>query len=268
MHFVTNSLPLCFAGSPLCFSRAPTWVTVDKRKWRWTKRRRWRAPLSLRSGKMWGVTGAGPSPSLPLSSARPRSWPGWSKSTRRSWRRSLRSRGCNLKPSLCLTLRKTLPQSEVKKPFTQANGSAAFTMDNESDDSQEWKEYSQAAHGNGNGVKTSEDFRPGRLEGEALHYCAERDDQQNHAVLVMQMDQVRVRFLHVVTTTAKHSNTSVHFSNWTQPCSPAEPVFPWEVLLDLPVRSCRSHGLHYRRGPAVVSTLLPRLTLSTDHAVQ
>ncbi|XP_035500291.1 polynucleotide 5'-hydroxyl-kinase NOL9 [Scophthalmus maximus] len=86
--------------------------------------------------------------------------------------------------------KKNTPQSRPKKPYSQANGSAALRMDNESEDSQEWKAYSQSIHGNG--VETSadaEDVRPGRLEGEALHYCTERDDQQNHAVLVMHKDQ-------------------------------------------------------------------------------
>lgn len=85
-------------------------------------------------------------------------------------------------------------QSGSKKSPTQANGSAAFAMDNESEDSQDWKEYSQSILGNG--VESSggtEDVRPGRLEGESLHFCAERDDRQNHAVLVMQKDQVCVR---------------------------------------------------------------------------
>lgn len=87
--------------------------------------------------------------------------------------------------------KKNTPKSASKKSHAQANGSSAFTMDNESNDSQDWKEYSQSIQGNG--VETSghtEDVRPGRLEGEALHYCAERDDRQNHAVLVMQKDQV------------------------------------------------------------------------------
>eukprot|EP00064_Thunnus_orientalis_P009456 superscaffoldBa00001203_g9480 len=86
--------------------------------------------------------------------------------------------------------KKSTPQSGPKKPHKQANGSSMFTMDNESDDSEEWKEYSRSIQGNG--VETSggmEDIQPGRLEGEALHYCAERNDRQNHAVLVMQKDQ-------------------------------------------------------------------------------
>lgn len=80
--------------------------------------------------------------------------------------------------------------SGFKSSHTQTNGSSAFTLDNESDDSQGWKEYSQSILGNG--VETSadtEDVQPGRLEGEALHHCAQRHDRQNHAVLVMQKDQ-------------------------------------------------------------------------------
>lgn len=85
--------------------------------------------------------------------------------------------------------RNNSPQSGLKKSHTP-NGSSVFTMDNESNDSQDWKEYSQSFHGNG--METSgdlEDLRPGRLEGESLHFCAERDDRRNHAVLVMQKDQ-------------------------------------------------------------------------------
>uniref|UniRef100_A0A672HW74 Polynucleotide 5'-hydroxyl-kinase NOL9 n=1 Tax=Salarias fasciatus TaxID=181472 RepID=A0A672HW74_SALFA len=84
------------------------------------------------------------------------------------------------------------PESGFKKSYPQANGSSAFTLDNESDDSQDWKEYSHSAYGNG--VKTSDDtqdVQPGRLEGEALHHCAQRDDRQNRAVLIMQLGQVR-----------------------------------------------------------------------------
>ncbi|XP_034733177.1 polynucleotide 5'-hydroxyl-kinase NOL9 [Etheostoma cragini] len=87
--------------------------------------------------------------------------------------------------------RKNTHQPAFKKSHTQANGSSAFTMDNGSNDSVDWKEYSQSI--NGNGLETSgtdkEDVSLSRLEGEALHYCAERDDRQNHAVLVMETDQ-------------------------------------------------------------------------------
>lgn len=81
-------------------------------------------------------------------------------------------------------------ESGFKKSSAQANGSSAFALDNESDDSQEWKEYSHSVYGNG--VKTPDDTRdiqPGRLEGEALHHCAQRDERQNRAVLIMQKDQ-------------------------------------------------------------------------------
>lgn len=86
--------------------------------------------------------------------------------------------------------KKNSPQSTSKKPHTQANGNSAFTMD-EADDLEDWREYSQSIHENG--METSGDTQgvsPGRLEGEALHHCAGRNDRQNHAVLVMQKDQV------------------------------------------------------------------------------
>lgn len=86
--------------------------------------------------------------------------------------------------------KKNSPHSGCKKSHTQTNGSSVFTMDNESNDSQDWKEYSQSIHGNSMETSgKSEDVRPVRLEGQSLHCCAERDDRQNHAVLVMQKDQ-------------------------------------------------------------------------------
>uniref|UniRef100_A0A8C2WZ71 Polynucleotide 5'-hydroxyl-kinase NOL9 n=1 Tax=Cyclopterus lumpus TaxID=8103 RepID=A0A8C2WZ71_CYCLU len=87
-------------------------------------------------------------------------------------------------------IKKNTPQSGLKKSHAQANGSSVFTMNDESNNSEDWKEYSKSIHGNG--VETSaemEDVSLGRLEGESLHNCAERDDRQNHAVLVMQKDQ-------------------------------------------------------------------------------
>lgn len=91
---------------------------------------------------------------------------------------------------VCDSKKKT-PQSGLKKSHhTQANGSSTFTMDIDSNYSQEWKKYSQSIHGNG--VETSdgaEDVRLSRLEGDSLHDCAARDDRRNHAVLVMQKDQ-------------------------------------------------------------------------------
>lgn len=89
------------------------------------------------------------------------------------------------------TKKKNSPQSGLKKSNAQANGSSAFMMGNESDDSQDWKEYCQSLERNGVEISGDmEDERPGgRLEGEALHFCAERDDKRNHAVLVMQENQ-------------------------------------------------------------------------------
>lgn len=82
-------------------------------------------------------------------------------------------------------------ESGLKKSYSQINGGSAFNMDSDSDNSQEWKEYSQSVERNG--VETSadcEEDRPGRLEGKNLQYCAARTSQQNHAVLVMQNNQV------------------------------------------------------------------------------
>ncbi|XP_068453468.1 polynucleotide 5'-hydroxyl-kinase NOL9 [Clinocottus analis] len=92
-------------------------------------------------------------------------------------------------------MKKQPPQSGLHTSQTQANGSSAngssaFRMDDESNNSEEWREYSKSVHGNG--VETSGDMvhvSLGRLEEESLHNCAERDDRQNHAVLVMQKDQ-------------------------------------------------------------------------------
>ncbi|KAM4564066.1 polynucleotide 5'-hydroxyl-kinase NOL9 [Odontesthes bonariensis] len=82
-------------------------------------------------------------------------------------------------------------ESGSKKPYSQANGSSVFTLEEETEDLKDWKEYSQSFHGNGH-VEISgdmEDAQPGRLEGEALHHCAQRDDRQNRSVLVMQKHQ-------------------------------------------------------------------------------
>ncbi|KAM8830247.1 polynucleotide 5'-hydroxyl-kinase NOL9 isoform 1-T1 [Synchiropus picturatus] len=56
----------------------------------------------------------------------------------------------------------------------------------ESEDSEDWEEYSRSLQMNG---MDTDDGQLGRLEGDAFHHCAERDDQKNHAVLVMQKDQ-------------------------------------------------------------------------------
>ncbi|CAG6021891.1 unnamed protein product [Menidia menidia] len=83
------------------------------------------------------------------------------------------------------------PETECNKPNSQANGSSAFTSEDGTEDWKEWKAYSDSFHGNGH-VETSgytQDVQSGRLEGETLHHCAQRDDKQNRAVLVMQKDQ-------------------------------------------------------------------------------
>ncbi|XP_037334905.2 polynucleotide 5'-hydroxyl-kinase NOL9 [Pungitius pungitius] len=90
-------------------------------------------------------------------------------------------------------MKNNIPRTAIKPSHTEANGGSAsmeFTMDNESNDWQDWKEYSKSIQGNG--VETARDLEyvsTSRLEGESLHCCAERDDRQNHAVLVMQKHQ-------------------------------------------------------------------------------
>lgn len=88
--------------------------------------------------------------------------------------------------------KKTTLQSGSKKSYTHTNGNSALTVDesDDSQDSQDWKDIAQSAHRNG--VEPLDDMytdTSGRLEGESLHYCAERDDRQNHALLVMQKNQ-------------------------------------------------------------------------------
>ncbi|XP_072222936.1 polynucleotide 5'-hydroxyl-kinase NOL9 [Leuresthes tenuis] len=91
-----------------------------------------------------------------------------------------------------LSQHKIVPlESGCKKPYSQANGSSVFTLEDETENLNNWKEYSQSFHGNGH-VEISGDMeyaQPGRLEGEALHHCAQRDDRQNRSVLVMQKHQ-------------------------------------------------------------------------------
>ncbi|TWW57147.1 polynucleotide 5'-hydroxyl-kinase NOL9 [Takifugu flavidus] len=81
-------------------------------------------------------------------------------------------------------------QTESRKPQSQTNGNAVFTVESGSDDVEEWREYSQSVQLEKMEPSSApEKTRQGRLEGEALHYCAERDDRKNHAVLIMQKDQ-------------------------------------------------------------------------------
>ncbi|XP_068606802.1 polynucleotide 5'-hydroxyl-kinase NOL9 [Brachionichthys hirsutus] len=102
----------------------------------------------------------------------------------------------NRKPSVKRLAKTAKPVSDragLKSPDLRANGSSLFGMDNELEDPEDledWKEYSQSFCGNGlDASGGTDDGTPGRLEGESLHYCAARDDQRNHAVLVMQKDQ-------------------------------------------------------------------------------
>uniref|UniRef100_A0A8C5HPM8 Polynucleotide 5'-hydroxyl-kinase NOL9 n=1 Tax=Gouania willdenowi TaxID=441366 RepID=A0A8C5HPM8_GOUWI len=78
-----------------------------------------------------------------------------------------------------------------RKPPAQANGSSTLALENESIDWQEWKEYSSSVYGNGveETQENTEEAPGGRLEGEALHHCAQRGDGKNHVVLVMQKEQ-------------------------------------------------------------------------------
>lgn len=82
-------------------------------------------------------------------------------------------------------------QTEPKKAQSQTNGNSVLTVESGSDDLEEWRKYSQSVQFNKTETSSPpEGPRSGRLEGESLHYCAERDDRKNHAVLVMQRDQV------------------------------------------------------------------------------
>lgn len=99
------------------------------------------------------------------------------------------------KPTVKRLKNKVKSLSDSKKNASQsefqANGCSAFAMDKNSDDSQDWNEYYLSIHGNGVGTsRVMEEARPGRLDGEALHHCAERGTQHNQAVIVMQKDQV------------------------------------------------------------------------------
>ncbi|XP_037539722.1 uncharacterized protein LOC119416604 [Nematolebias whitei] len=84
-------------------------------------------------------------------------------------------------------------ESESKKSYSHTNGGSTFTMNtpcSPGEDLQDWKEYSQSIRRND--VETlgeMQDVLGGRVEGEALNHCAQRDDRQNHAVLVLQKDQ-------------------------------------------------------------------------------
>lgn len=94
------------------------------------------------------------------------------------------------KPSIKRLEVKPKPVSDsTKKLYAHTNGGSAFTMEEAEDMAHE---HSLTGSLYGNGVDTTDDrelFKPGRLEGKALHYCAVRDDNKNHAVVVLQKDQ-------------------------------------------------------------------------------
>ena len=78
-----------------------------------------------------------------------------------------------------------------KTYLANTNGKSEVTMNIDADDWQEWSTNGKSSLGNGeksaDGVET---VSSGRLEGESFHCCAERDEDRNHAVLVMQKSQV------------------------------------------------------------------------------
>ncbi|XP_057685410.1 polynucleotide 5'-hydroxyl-kinase NOL9 [Corythoichthys intestinalis] len=76
------------------------------------------------------------------------------------------------------------------KTVTQTKSFTNGDMGLDSDEFQDWKEYSQSVQVNGLQTQAAtEDGRTRRLDGNSLHQCAERDDQRKHAVLIMQKGQ-------------------------------------------------------------------------------
>ncbi|XP_027867218.1 polynucleotide 5'-hydroxyl-kinase NOL9 [Xiphophorus couchianus] len=93
------------------------------------------------------------------------------------------------KPKTVSEKKKNSP-SGFKKLESQANGCSKFALNDEIENLPDFMEGSESVHING--METSEESEevPGsRLEGEALHHCAQRGNQQNRAVLVMQKNQ-------------------------------------------------------------------------------
>lgn len=91
--------------------------------------------------------------------------------------------------------KKNCHETEPKEPPSQTNGNSVFAVESGSDDVEEWREYSRSVQFHKMETSSApEEIRSGRLEGESLHLCAERDDRKNHAVLVMQKDQVIIIF--------------------------------------------------------------------------
>jgi len=110
----------------------------------------------------------------------------------------LRKKAKTLEPSGTKKRTPTSYEREKSYPITTAtttNGGLAVKMMNDNG-SKDWREW--GANGGttivGNGTKSAavavETEISGRLEGDSLHYCAERDEERNHAVLVMQKAQV------------------------------------------------------------------------------
>lgn len=91
--------------------------------------------------------------------------------------------------------KKISPGSGYKKPdpqksHPQANGCSTSALDGNKDHLQDWRASSESVHVNGMDTSdNTEDVQGGRLEGEALHHCAQRGNQRNRAVLVMQKNQ-------------------------------------------------------------------------------
>lgn len=127
-------------------------------------------------------------------------------------------------------------QNEPKKPQSQTNGDSVFAVESGSDDVAEWREYSQSVKFNKMEMsRAPEEIRSGRLEGESLHHCAERDDQKNHAVLVMQKDQVQFScffFFVMVWQLLNHQSMSFTLFLWLsfRPCVSVGNAF-WLVYM-------------------------------------
>lgn len=111
-----NCLASLFAGPPpLSFIGTHMNKSLITESWRWRNPHRLRAMLNLRSGRMSGGNGAG-LPSLPQSSILVLSWPAWSRSTRRLWRRSPPSKDWRIRRNQSKTPRKTPLSLHLRNP--------------------------------------------------------------------------------------------------------------------------------------------------------
>lgn len=187
---IFSPLFLCRPPSPFYFPSSPAGISVDYRNMKVSKPTQVKG--QTKSQKWKDVRGRRSRP--PINPSELNSSPVMAKMAKEhqaSVKKKPSVKRLKTKVKSVADSKKSTPQSVAKKPHTQANGSSAFTMDDESDDSQDWKEYSLSIQGNGVEPQGgTESVLPGRLEGEALHHCAQRNDRQNHAVLVMQKDQV------------------------------------------------------------------------------